>query len=197
MGPLRNCLQASPAVVRWSCPGKRACGWISTFISRPGMLVKAGAPDCTLFQTGALLPGWVTWRSCCVSCAGGTGSCCGACCACCAIAAPAKSRTARKENLIYASCCSAALPSLDLIGLLVDAFVFVLALLAGLELGFPAGAVALAPLAAAVGERVIVPGLAVALALVALLRGLLLHDLLALRACGQRIRDDHEEKDLF
>src|SRR3954466_13110923 len=81
--------------------------------------------------------------------------------------------------------------------LLVDAFVFVLALLARLDLRFPAGAVALAPFAAAVGEGIVVPRLAVALALVALLRRLLLDHLLALGACGQRIRHDHEEKDLF
>src|SRR5688572_28559513 len=77
---------------------------------------------------------------------------------------------------------------------LVDAFVFVLGELALLDLVFPARLVALGPLAAAQfhDRRFAVPGLAVALALVALL-GLRLDDLVALSAGGQSEQPDEQQ----
>src|SRR5688572_6100521 len=78
--------------------------------------------------------------------------------------------------------------------LLVDAFVLVLRELALLDLVFPARLVALGPLAAAQfrDRRLAVPGLAVALALVALL-GLRLDDLVALAAGGKPHEGDKDQ----
>src|SRR5258705_1924124 len=145
------------------------------------MLVKAGLPDWTSRHAGALLPGWVAWRSrsacgpltgasscgaaCCCGADCGCGACFGSCfgAVCCAVATPARARdNARKRILINSSVRGP-------LYLLIDAFVFVLPELAGLDLGLPPRTVALAPLAPAVGERIVFPRLGVALALVAAL----------------------------
>src|SRR5258706_8267137 len=146
------------------------------------MLVQSRWEDWTLRDRFALLACAVFRRRRCLSwgdsgssagdtCPAGDwgAACCGACCCCpccCAIAAPARSSVNTKLSL-EKSFMNASWTPLYLVLLLIDAFVFVLPQLPGLDLGLPARAVALAPLAAAIGERVVVPGLGVALSLVA------------------------------
>src|SRR6266480_1901664 len=167
-GPLRNLRHASPAVAVTFCPGKRAGGCTSTSVSRPLMVVKFFSPAFTSRQTGALLPGCSAWRCCCCWASDW------------AHAAPANCiASARRKTLIVGT-------------LLVDAYVFVLAELARLDLVFPARAVALRPLAAAVGERRVVPGLRVGLALV--LAFLEVGDLLAL-GTGRKPEQGNQEQD--
>src|SRR3989442_9627043 len=87
--------------------------------------------------------------------------------------------SARRKTLIFGT-------------LLVDAHVFVLAELPRLDLVLPAGAVALGPLAAAVGERRVVPGRRVGLALV--LAFLEVGDLVALGA-GRKPEHGNQQQD--
>src|SRR5690242_9396821 len=142
------------------------------------------SPERTSRHTGALLPGWVTARSCCALM---RFSSCGTCWLCvCANATPARaSESKRKRSLIAVPC----LPTL-----LADAPVFVLRELALLDRLFPAHAIALVPLAAAeLGHRrVVVPGAVVGLALVLAL--LVDDNLLLLAACRDRERSDQDQE---
>src|SRR3954470_5990427 len=115
--------------------------WISTLVSRPFTVVVlyGPPPPRTSRHTGALLPGWVTARSCCAlmrSCS------CGTCCICdCPSAAPAMVSDSKSKGSRIACLLSFVL--------LADALVFVLGELALLDHLFPARAIALGPFAAA------------------------------------------------
>src|SRR4051812_20034631 len=137
--------------------------WTSTLVSRPGMLVNAGCPERTSRQTGALFSGWVCCR-CCSACGPDAGGCCGACAS---AAPPATSETA--ANKLQKK-------RMPILLLIADALVFVLPVVARLDLVLPAHAIALGPLPAAVPKRLVVPGTTVGLALILAL--LVDHDLL-------------------